>query len=132
MGKNTLEILRYLLIFGLICCFSICIFDSAEKYLARKTSLSITEKVVDPEPLPAFSICADPPFNEPYMRNELKVPGNLFFITATSNDPEEFPQNLTSFNTDDENNLQSLWKKSVVAPSIIIVGKLHLYTSIIK
>ena len=130
MGKNTLIILRHLLIFGLICCFSIQIFDSAEKYLAGRTSLSITEKLVDPEPLPAFSICADPPFNEPYMKNQLKVPGNLFFITATSNDPEDFPQNLT-VNTDDENNLQSYWNKSVVAPSFIIVGKLNLCISII-
>ena len=64
MSEKLLKLLKFLLIFGLLCGFVVQILDSLEKYLDGKSSFATSENLKEqPEPLPSFSICSEPSFS---------------------------------------------------------------------
>ena len=101
------NIVRVLLFLGMMICFSFQIFDTFEKYLAKKTSISVSRqlKTVD-EPLPTFSVCSDPPFNEDMLVKDFEVARNFFFASSYFR-LELFPENAS---------LSNVWKSASYNP----------------
>ena len=70
LGKTSKlsKIIRVILIFGLLCCFFEEMLRNATKFIDGKTSFSVSNFFKEkPEPLPTFSICAEPAWNENYL-----------------------------------------------------------------
>ena len=67
IGKTS-KIIRVILIFALLCCFSKQMWENAMKFIDGKTSFSVSNFFKEePEPLPTFSVCAEPAWNENYL-----------------------------------------------------------------
>lgn len=107
--KRTL--VKWALFLVLVTGFAWESFASFKKYIQGDTSLSITEVLTEPEPMPTISICGNPPFNTQFLKSMNASP-NLFQPTF---DPRMniFPESL-----DDNSNpiLYQLWQKSAFIP----------------
>ena len=114
VGVTTREnVLQGILFLGMGICFSFQILDTFEKYLAKKTSISVSSELkTSDEPLPTFSICTDPPFDVGMLANGFGVAPNIFYPTGVFGSGS-FPENLT---------LNQLWKLVTVKPYAIYVG----------
>ena len=129
MSEKLLKLLKFLLIFGLLCGFVVQILDSLEKYLDGKSSFATSENLKEqPEPLPSFSICSEPSFNAQFMKNNLNIPSNLFYLTSLNNQRDEFPKNLSKHSNNDYN-LQYFWNQSILAPTVL--GSINLNFSLL-
>lgn len=125
MREETLLIFRAFLFMAMISCFALQSMSSFKKWISGNSSIS--ESIVSNsigEPLPAFSICSDPPFNNDHMENDLRIPPTFFlpsFPIELVVNPKAFPANLSQ-NTNDSNSLYGLWIGSVLAPSLITLS----------
>ena len=81
------------------------------------------------EPLPTFSICAEPEFDTEFMENELKVPPNLFLFTSILGRVSglthglAFPSNLS---TDGNQTLEDLWNQTTIKPDIFAIDETQI------
>ena len=80
------------------------------------------------EPLPTFSICSEPPFDNDYMKSELNISPNLFLYTSFLNDLDTglgdtfpFPTNLSE-DYDSVNSLENYWTNSILKPVIFSIN----------
>ena len=128
MANKKLLGFQIFLFFAMIMCFSWQIYDNFQKFIAQKSSISHTEILKEhPETLPSFSICAEPPFDEDYLKNQLNVSSNLFYFTntfATFKENNNFPI-INNSNT--EQTLMYFWNQSVLGPLMIGVQDDFIY-----
>ena len=81
------------------------------------------------EPLPTFSICAEPEFDTEFMENELKVPPNLFLFTSILGRVSglthglAFPSNLS---TDGNQTLEDLWNQTTIKADIFAIDETQI------
>ena len=80
MATKKRQVIRLLLFIGMVLCFSLQSMTSFEKFLSEKTSLTESYVKKDPEPLPSFSICSEPPFNHEYLKFRNMSP--TFFLSS--------------------------------------------------
>ena len=128
---KKLTLVKSVLFFGMIICFSFQIFDNFGKYLAGKSSFAESKvKKEKEEPLPTFSICSEPAFNENYLENELNVTGSLFYSTSLLSDlggKNAFPD-LTNKGVEySKLNLEYFWNKTILAPRYFAVNNDMVY-----
>ena len=108
----------------MISCFVLQSLDNFKKFIDGKTSLAESEIERKSETLPSFSICTEPSFDEEYMSHTLNISSNLFLSTGFMTElakKYKFPQNLSTI-YDDHNSLESIWKKSILEPYIMLIG----------
>ena len=78
MKETKVVVFKTVLFLAMFACFSLQILDSFKEFFARKTAVSESTILAEPEPLPPFSICIDPPFNSTKMKTELGLPTDFF------------------------------------------------------
>ena len=124
MKEPKLWILKGILFFGMIVCFSFQSFESFQKWLEGKTSISESYIEKDMEPLPSFSICAEPSFDGDYMKNSLNITPNLFlFSSALSkfSKTHGFPQKLSG-ELNAANGLYKIFYNTAIWPQRYSIG----------
>lgn len=118
---------RICLFVGMITCFTATSYRNFQKYVEGRSSMTESlVKVEKPEPLPTFSICAEPAFDIEYMENELKVPPNLFLFTSILGQVSglnNFPQNLSTNGT---NSLEKIWNDTAVKPDVFAINDTYI------
>ena len=81
---------------------------------------------IEPEPLPTFSICSEPPFDSEYLKTNLSVSPNFFyakeFLKTLEGEHYEFPSNLSE-DLHSNHSLNSFWKQSVLSPIAFVIGE---------
>ena len=120
------RIIRFILVIILLACFIYEILENLYKFLARKSSFDTSEQTKEmPEPLPAFSICADPPYDERYFKYGLNVSTSLFYwsYTFVSQDQAAFPQNMSSKPGPSGNDLFRHYYNSLMNPLFFQIGE---------
>ena len=122
---KKLTLVKSFLFFGMIICFSFQIFDNFGKYLAGKSSFAESKvKKEQKEPLPSFSICSEPAFNEDYLENELNVTGSLFYSTSLLSNlggKNDFPDLASKDLVYNEYSLEYFWNKTIIGPRYFAV-----------
>ena len=120
--------LLFLLAFS---CFFFQIWSNFNKFLAGKTSFDQSQiRKESNEPLPTFSICSEPAFNENYLENELNVTGSLFYSTSMLSNlggKNAFPDLTYNDSVYSENSLEYFWNKTILAPRYFAVNNDMVY-----
>ena len=112
----------------MITCFTATSYRNFQKYVEGRSSM--TESMVhieEPgEPLPTFSICAEPEFDTEFMKNELKVPPNLFLFTSILGQVSGLTSFPTNLSTDGNQTLEDLWNQTTIKPDIFAINETHI------
>ena len=89
---STLKIIRICLIIVLASVVLKELWQTCQDYSEGKSAIATKNVLKDkPEPLPTFSLCAEPAFNEDYLKKQLNFTENLWLPGASMKD---FPSNF--------------------------------------
>ena len=101
----------------MLICFVILSLDSFHKYTDGKTSMTEANQLVFDEPLPSFSICSNPAFDNRYLTEEMGLHPAFFYFTeaGSSGGGDQSSLNLSL-------NFHQLWDRASFRPDVISVG----------
>ena len=89
---STLKIIRICLIIVLASVVFNELWQTCQDYSEGKSAIATKNVLKEkPEPLPTFSLCAEPAFNEDYLKKQLNFTENLWLPSASLKD---FPSNF--------------------------------------
>ena len=124
--EQKLLLLRLCFFVGMLICFSATSFESFKKWIDKKSSIAESDVDKDPEPLPTFSICTEPPFDSKLMREKLNISPHFFypkmFLKTLEEELHQFPTNLSE-DSNSNNSLQNYWIQSVLSPVGFVIGQ---------
>lgn len=121
MAERRLLFIRILLFLLMLLCFLLQSLDNFSKYLEDKTSISESE-IEKPElALPTFSVCSEPSFDVPFMK-QYNVSPNLFLgsyrISFLSHN-YQFPSDYINAGL----TLQKFWSSTALSPQKFSIGE---------
>ena len=123
--EQNFLLLRLCFFVGMLICFSVTSFESFQKWIDKKSSISESDIDKEPEPLPTFSICTQPAFDKDYLKTNLSLSPNFFFstsfLTELEQDSYKFPPNLSE-DLNAYNSLHNFWKQSLLSPVAFVIG----------
>lgn len=125
MRDQIVLFIRIVLFLGMVICFTWQSMGSFQKFLDGRTSIAESDVKKGAKPLPPFSICAEPPFDENFMRIQYNTTPSLFLfsshLTKGMAKGKTFPTNLSSqLNSPDA--LHNIYMSSTLWPQIYHIG----------
>ncbi len=118
-GRKFLICIKIALFMSMFMLFIWQSVDNFNKWLQNYTSINEYYHPADPEPLPTFSICANPPFDNAYLKQSLNLSSALFLPTFNfklNSFIEESPFPSFVSPQGNETNLLDLWEHSSLLP----------------
>lgn len=100
--------IRLFLFLGMIACFAWQSHSNFQKYVSGQSSMSESERLAKPEPLPSFSICPEPPFDNDFMNNVLGMEATFFLSSYLYALNKTYPEGLSE-NLSDYHSLHGFW-----------------------
>ena len=90
--SSTLKIIRIFLIIVLSSVVFNELWQTCQDFSEGKSAIATKNVLKEkPEPLPTFSLCAEPAFNEEYLKEQLNFTENLWLPSTSLKD---FPSNV--------------------------------------